>query len=180
MEVHRYKLIRMIMLAMLVAMGVVISPILRVEGMCPMQHFINITCSVFLGPWYSILCALLISIIRMTLMGIPPLALTGSIFGAALSGFLYLWTKKIVGAVIGEIIGTGIIGAIVSYPVMAFIMGRSGLTLFFYVPSFICGTLIGGGIAFIFLHALKKSNLLTKFQAMLGKEAYANKSIQNN
>ena len=41
----------MTLLAMLVALGVVISPILRVEGMCPMAHFINIVCSVLLGPW---------------------------------------------------------------------------------------------------------------------------------
>ena len=59
------SLLKMIVLAMLIAIGVVISPILRVEGMCPMAHFINIVCSVFLGPWYSLLCATLIGIIRM-------------------------------------------------------------------------------------------------------------------
>ena len=61
-------ILKMVMLAMLVAIGVVISPILRVEGMCPMAHLINIVCSVLLGPWYSLLCATLIGIIRMTLM----------------------------------------------------------------------------------------------------------------
>ena len=62
------------MLAMMVAIGVVISPILRIEGMCPTAHLINIVCSVLLGPWYSLLCATLIGIIRMMFMGIPPLA----------------------------------------------------------------------------------------------------------
>ena len=62
--------LRMTVLAMLIALGVVISPFLRVEGMCPMAHFINIVCSVFLGPWYSLLCATLIGIIRMITMGI--------------------------------------------------------------------------------------------------------------
>ena len=85
----REHILKMVMLAMLVAIGVVISPILRVEGMCPMAHLINIVCSVFLGPWYSLLCATLIGIIRMTLMGIPPLALTGAVFGAFLSGVFY-------------------------------------------------------------------------------------------
>ena len=70
------------MLAMMVAIGVVISPILRIEGMCPTAHLINIVCSVLLGPWYSLLCATLIGIIRMMFMGIPPLALTGAVFGA--------------------------------------------------------------------------------------------------
>ena len=38
---------RMVMLSMFVAVGVVISPILRVEGMCPTAHLVNIVCAVF-------------------------------------------------------------------------------------------------------------------------------------
>ena len=164
---------KLTVLAMLVALGVVISPILRVEGMCPMAHFINITCSVLLGPWYSLLCATMIGVIRMIFMGIPPLALTGAVFGACLSGVLYRASNgKIIFAVLGEVIGTGIIGAIVSYPVMAFLMGRSDLTLFFYVPSFIMGTLIGGAVAYIFLKALSRTGMLAKFQLSLGAKAY--------
>ena len=71
------KLLCMVFFAMMVAVGVVISPILRVEGMCPMAHLINITMAVFMGPWYAFLCALAIGLIRMMTMGIPPLALTG-------------------------------------------------------------------------------------------------------
>lgn len=71
-------------------------------------------------------------------------------------------------AVVGEVIGTGIVGAMVSYPVMTFIVGREGLSLMFYVPSFICGTLIGGSVAFIFLKYLNKGKMLTKMQQMLG------------
>lgn len=144
----REHILKMVMLAMLVAIGVVISPILRVEGMCPMAHLINIVCSVFLGPWYSLLCATLIGIIRMTLMGIPPLALTGAVFG------------------------TGVIGALASYPVMTYIVGREGLTWAFYIPSFIGGTLIGGSIAFVFLMALRRNGLLAKFQHDLGAKVY--------
>ena len=160
--------LKMVTLAMFVALGVVISPILRVEGMCPMAHLINITCAVFMGPWYALLCALLIGVIRMAFMGIPPLALTGAIFGATLSGVFYKLSKgKIIAAVIGEVFGTGIIGAIVSYPVMTYLWGREELTLFFYVPSFICGTLIGGSIAFVLLLRLKATGALTKIQDSL-------------
>ena len=167
------KLLKLIFLAMMVAIGVVISPILRVEGMCPMAHFINVTCAVMLGPWYAFVCALLIGIIRMAVMGITPLALTGAVFGAFLSGLLYRLSKgKLICAFIGEVVGTGIIGAIVSYPVMTFIWGRTGLTWFFYVPSFIAGTLIGGSIAFIFLRQLQKNKLLSKFQTALGSNSY--------
>ena len=176
------KLFKMVFLAFMVALGVVISPILRVEGMCPMAHFINVTCAVLMGPYWAFLCALLIGIIRMAVMGIPPLALTGAIFGAFLSGMFYRLSKgKLVWAFLGEVIGTGIIGAIISYPVMTFIWGRSGLTWFFYVPSFIAGTLIGGSIAFIFLRQLVKAGLLTKFQRALGSDTYGNESdVKNN
>lgn len=166
-------ILKMIFMAILVAVGVVISPILRVEGMCPMAHLINVTAAVLLGPLEALGCALMIGIIRMVLMGIPPLALTGAVFGAALSGILYQKSGgKMIAAVIGEIVGTGIIGAIVSYPVMTLIAGRTGLTWFFYVPSFLGGTLIGGSLAFIFLGALKKTGYLVSFQRKLGAKVY--------
>ena len=167
------NLLKMITLSMLIALGVVISPILRVEGMCPMAHFINIVCSVFLGPWYSLLCATLIGIIRMITMGIPPIALTGAVFGAFLSGVFYRASKgRIIFAVLGEVIGTGIIGAILSYPVMTFLWGKEGLSWLFYVPSFICGTLIGGSIAYVFLRKFAANGMLVRIQTMLGSQSY--------
>ena len=167
------NLLKMITRSMLIALGVVISPILRVEGMCPMAHFIKIVCSVFLGPWYSLLCATLIGVIRMATMGIPPIALTGAIFGAFLSGVFYrLFKGRIIFAVLGEIIGTGIIGAIMSYPVMTFLWGKEGLSWLFYVPSFICGTLIGGSIAYVFLRKFAANGMLSKIQTSLGSKGY--------
>lgn len=171
------RFLKLVVLAMLIALGVVISPILRVEGMCPMAHFINIICSVFLGPWYSLLCATAIGIIRMLFLGIPPLALTGAIFGAFLSGVLYRASNgKIIFAVLGEIIGTGIIGAIISYPIMAFVMGKTGITWLFYVPSFTFATIIGGSIAFIFLKKLSKNGMLKKIQMLIADKSYDDNS----
>lgn len=174
---NKELLLKEVVLAMLVAVGVVISPILRVEGMCPMAHLINIVCAVLLGPWWSLLCATLIGIIRMIFLGIPPLALTGAVFGAVLSGVFYrLSNGKILAACIGEVIGTGIIGAIVSYPVMTLLWNGTGaynhLTLFFYVPSFIGGTLIGGTVAFFLLTALSRNGQLAQIQKKLGAKVY--------
>lgn len=173
MSKERINILRMVMLAMMVAIGVVISPILRIEGMCPTAHLVNIVCSVLLGPWYSLLCATLIGIIRMMFMGIPPLALTGAVFGAFLSGVFYRASGgKIICAIIGEVFGTGIIGSIVSYPVMAGLMGRTGLTAFYYTPMFLGATIMGGTVAYFFLKTLSQSGLLQKFQLSLGAKVY--------
>lgn len=168
---NQTKVLKTVFLSVMVAIGVVISPILRIEGMCPTAHLINVVCAVFMGPWYALLCAILIGIIRMMFMAIPPLALTGAVFGAFLSGILYKVSKgKIIFAVLGEIFGTGVIGAIVSYPIMIFVIGKGGLTVFYYVPMFITATIIGGTIAYIFLGSLKKTGVLTKIQNKLGNE----------
>ena len=179
---RKNQILKITVLAVLIALGVVISPILRVEGMCPMAHFINIVCSVFMGPWYSLLCATIIGIIRMITMGIPPIALTGAVFGAFLSGVFYRISKgNILFAVIGEVVGTGFIGAIASYPVMTFLWGKEGLSWLFYVPSFICGTLIGGSIALVFLKKLSANGMLKNIQNMLSERAYDDKkSVVSN
>ncbi|MDR1117122.1 MAG: energy coupling factor transporter S component ThiW [Oscillospiraceae bacterium] len=167
------RLLKLVMLAMFVAIGVVISPILRIEGMCPTAHLVNVVCAVFLGPYYALGCATAVGIIRMGLMGIPPLALTGAVFGAFLSGVLYRASKgKLIFAVVGEVIGTGIIGSIVSYPVMTFLWGRGELTWFFYTPMFIGATLIGGSVAYILLKILQKAGMLAKIQIQLGGKAH--------
>lgn len=167
------NLLRMVTLSMFIAIGVVISPLLRVEGLCPTAHLVNIVAAVFLGPWYALLNAFAIAIIRMSVMGIPPLAITGSVFGAFLSGIFYkLSNGKIWAAVLGEIIGTGFIGSIVSYPVMTLLYGKTGLTWMFYVPSFVLATLMGGTVAFLFLNTLRANGLLYKIQVKLGVHSY--------
>lgn len=169
----RQALMRTVMVAMFVAIGVVISPILRIEGLCPTAHLMNITVAAFMGPWYALLVACLTGIIRMLIMNIPPLALTGAIFGAMLSGLLYRGSHgKILAGVVGEVIGTGIIGAIISYPVMTLLWGRNNLTWFFYVPSFFLATLMGGTAAFVLLKALTYNGMLYNIQKSLGVQLY--------
>lgn len=63
-----------------------------VEGMCR-WHFYNVHLCRLIRAVVAFLCALAIGLIRMAFMGIPPLALTGAVFGAALSGILYRASK---------------------------------------------------------------------------------------
>lgn len=161
------KLKKLMLLALLVAIGFVLSPILRVPGMAPMQHFINVVTAVLLGPWYALLGALTIALLRMMLLGINILALTGGVFGAFLSGVLYQRYNKVGAAVIGEIIGTGIIGAIVSYYAVGLLYGSRDIALFTFVPSFIAGTVIGTFVAYVFLRKLISQNLLATIKNQL-------------
>ncbi|MCP1111237.1 energy coupling factor transporter S component ThiW [Ohessyouella blattaphilus] len=148
-------------LAFLVALGYVLSPILRIPGMAPMQHFINVLAAVLLGPWYSFACALLIALLRMTFMGINLLAVSGAIIGPIFAGLLYKKTGKLFAAVLGEIFGTGIIGALISGPIMKYIYGFPDIKWYTYLPSFLLGTIIGGSVAYLLLIAFKKRGVLS-------------------
>ena len=46
----------------------------------------------------------------------------------------------------------------------------------FYVPSFICGTLIGGSIAYVFLRKFAANGMLAKVQTMLASKSYTDQS----
>lgn len=163
----KFNLKKMTLSGVLIAAGFVLSPILRVPGMAPMQHFINVITAVLLGPWYGLFGALAIAFLRMTLMGINVLAVTGAIFGATLSGLLYRRFKTIIAAVIGEIIGTGIIGSMLSYPAMKFIVGNGKVALFTYLVPFTTATIVGGFIAYIVLKSLAQMKLLNQMQQKL-------------
>ena len=90
----------------------------------PVQHLVNILCAVFVGPWWGVACAFVASVIRnLTGLG-SPLAFPGSMCGALLAGLLYKFIKKTPAAYVGELIGTGILGGMLSFPVAAFVMGK--------------------------------------------------------
>lgn len=68
---------RLTILAMMIALDVVLSPLFRIEGMAPMSSVLNVTAAVLMGPIYATVMALVTAVLRMMLLGIPPLALTG-------------------------------------------------------------------------------------------------------
>lgn len=145
---------------MIVALGVVLSPILRVPGMAPMQHFINVIAGVLFGPFGALLCALLIGILRMATLGINILAISGAIFGAFFSGLLFDLTKRnFLGSVVGELIGTGLIGAMISFPLMRILYNNDAVALLTYIPGFSLASLVGSTLAFIFLKFFSRTNV---------------------
>lgn len=135
----------------------------------PVQHIINILCAIFLGPWYGLAAALVTSIIR-NLLGLGTvLAFPGSMCGAFLAGILYKYGKKLPFAYVGEVVGTGFIGGMLSYPIARFIMGNAQAAIFTFVLPFLITTCGGTIIAIFITAALKKSGLLGRFQGQLNR-----------
>ena len=86
--------------------------------------------------------------------------------------YLESYIGKIWAAVLGEVMGTGLIGSVLSYPVMTYLWGRTGLTWMFYVPSFLMGTIIGGSIAYVLLKSMSRSGILENIQRKLGVQKF--------
>ena len=135
----------------------------------PVQHLVNVLCAVFVGPWWGLAQAFLASLIR-NLLGLgSPLAFPGSMCGALLAGLLYKFIKKTPAAYAGELVGTGVIGGMLSFPIAAFIMGNESAALFTFVVPFLISSLGGTIIAIVIVTALAKTGVVRKFQDELDK-----------
>lgn len=157
------------LMAALAVVGSFISFPVAGSKCAPVQHLVNILCAVFVGPWWGVACAFIASLIRnLTGLG-SPLAFPGSMCGALLAGLLYKFIKKTPVAYAGELVGTGIIGGMLSYPIAAFIMGNDKAALFTFVVPFLISSLGGTIIAIVIVTALEKTGVLRKFQEELNK-----------
>ncbi|MDK2814908.1 MAG: hypothetical protein PWP18_821, partial [Thermoanaerobacter sp.] len=65
-------------------------------------------------------------------------------------------------ASIGEVIGTGIIGALLSYPIAKYILGSSGAAFMFVIPFSLSST-IGSVIGYVVVLVLGKYKKLNYF-----------------
>jgi len=151
--------------ALLIAIGTVTGHLFYIPvgvAKCfPVQHTINILSAVILGPWYAVANAFVISLLRNILGTGSLLAFPGSMLGTFLAGVLYKKTNKKVMASLGEVFGTGILGALVAYPVAKLLLGKDVAVFFFVLPfmaSTVGGTIIGYGI----LKALDSTKILKK------------------
>lgn len=125
----------------------------------PIQHFANVLSAVLLGPWYAVAQAFLSSLLR-NMMGTGSLfAFPGSMIGALLAALLFQKSRQLSLAAFGEVFGTGILGALATYPIAVLLLGQEA-TLFGLMPAFaissITGALMGYGLLKIMVrnHAL--------------------------
>ncbi len=148
------KTYKLTLTAMMIAIGTVSSSFVAIPigftKVFPVQHFLNVLSAVLLGPVYAVAQAFCVSLLR-NLMGTGSIfAFPGSMVGALLAALFFVKTKKIYYAAIGEVIGTGIIGAILCYPLATLFLGQK-TTLFGFIPLFIFSSFAGALLGFVIL-----------------------------
>ena len=153
----------------LVAIGVALSPFtsfpIGIAKVNPTQHFVNILAAVLLGPWWAVAIAAIIGILRNALGVGTLLAFPGGMIGALFAGLLYRYVRNVYVAGLGEILGTGIVGALVSaWLVAPFLMGQT-MAVGILVASFLGSTIVGTVLGILALKVLERAGVLE-----LGKE----------
>ncbi|MGI6056283.1 MAG: energy coupling factor transporter S component ThiW [Bilifractor sp.] len=159
---------KMVFTAMLACLGFVLNTFVWFPHMAPFQHFCNVMGAVFLGPWYNFAAAFLTGCMRVALDGCDFQAVIGAIFGALLSGFLYTKTHKLWAAWIGEVIGTGVISAVLASAIFNVAL-HIKYALFYLIPYYAPASAMGATLAIAVLLVLKRSKALPKMQAQLNR-----------
>lgn len=153
--------------AFMACISFILSTFVSFPFVVPFQHFCNVICAVFVGPVYGFLSALITGLMRMALTGRPITAIIGAVIGAFLAGLCYRYSGKMILAVLGEIIGTGILSAIISYYAMGFIFDMWQVNWYFYIPLFMPAAIVGSCLGYAVLLLMKKSGSLTQLQRLL-------------
>ncbi|BDG60095.1 energy coupling factor transporter S component ThiW [Caldinitratiruptor microaerophilus] len=153
MKTVRPRVHQLTLAALYVAVGVLTSHLVVVPvafaKAFPVQHFLNVLSAVTLGPGGAVSVAFAVSVLRVALGTGTPLAFPGSMFGALLAGLLYRRSGRVAAALAGEIVGTGVLGALVAVPVAQLVLGRQVGFLVYIVPftvSSAAGALLAGAL----------------------------------
>ena len=121
----------------------------------------DVLAAVLVGPWYGFAAALICGILRM-LSGRTIQAVTGAVFGPILGGLIYRRTQNIYLTFIGEVIGTGFLGAMASYPLMKWFYGLDAQSPFYYIPFYTPAAIVGGAMGVAVVLILKRSGTLRR------------------
>ena len=159
---------KMILTAMFACLAFVLNTFVYFPSMAPFQHFIDVMAAVFLGPWYACAAAFLCGVMRM-LSGRTIQAVVGAIFGPILGGLLYRKFHNFWVVLIGEIVGTGFLGAMTAYPLMRAFYGLDVHSPFYYIPFYTPSAVVGGCMGVAVLLILKRTGMLDRMLRELNR-----------
>lgn len=151
---------KMVLTALFACMAYVLNTFVYFPAMAPFQHFVDVLAAVLVGPWYGCAAAFLCGAMRM-MSGRTIQAIAGAVFGPILGGLIYRKTKNIYLVFVGEVIGTGAIGALVSYPLMKWFYALDVQQWYYYVPFYTPSAAVGAGMGVAVLLGLKRSGVLS-------------------
>ena len=146
----------------LVAVAVALSPVFIPVGIAkcfPAQHMVNVLAAVMLGPAYAVAIATAAAVIRNILGLGTLLAFPGGMIGALLAGLAYVGTRNIYVAGLGEVVGTGLLGALASVWIVAPLLMQKTMALTTLVVAFSVSTLGGTVMGLIALRLLQKAGI---------------------
>lgn len=125
-----------------------------VTKIMPLQHTLNATAGVLLGPWYAAITAFFTAIIRVSLGTGTIFAFPGGIFGGLVVGYVYNLIKKDYAA-FTEPVGTALLGGTLSALIFAPAIGAKG-SVWFFIYLFALSSVPGSVIGFFFIKLIKK------------------------
>lgn len=152
---------KLVLTGMLACLAFVLDTFVYFPSMAPFQHFVDVLAAVFLGPWYGCASAFLCGVMRM-MSGRTIQAVTGAVFGPILGGLLYRRTRNIYLVFAGEVVGTGICGALASYPLMRLFYGLDARSPFFYIPFYAPSAAVGAAMGTGTLLLLRRGGVLRR------------------
>jgi energy coupling factor transporter S component ThiW len=162
MKKNSVNIRKMVLCAIFASLAFVLNTFVYFPAMAPFQHFVDVVAAVFLGPWWACLSAFLCGVMRMA-SGRTIQAVTGAIFGPILGGLLWKKTKNIYLVCVGEVIGTGLLGALASFPLMKWFYGLDAQNPLYYIPFYTPSAVVGGIMGVMVLLILKRAKVLNRF-----------------
>ncbi|MDO4774676.1 MAG: energy coupling factor transporter S component ThiW [Aerococcaceae bacterium] len=163
---------KLVLTAIFMAVGVVLSTFhitIGVAKIFPIQHLLNVLLATLIGVRLNVLAAFGTSVFRNVYGLGTLLAFPGSMVGAFCASWTYRKTRSLPLTALAEVIGTGIFGAILSYPVAHLLLGREVALLTFVVP-FTMSSLAGATIAYLLLLMISRHPYFEHIQAKLKEE----------
>lgn len=157
---------KLVLTAMLSCMAFVLNTFVHFPAMAPFQHFVNALAAVTIGPWLGALAGFLTGVFRMA-CGSDIGSVTGAIFGPMLGGLLYRKFGSFKAVWIGEVIGTGVLGAMASFPFFKLFYGLDARSPFYFIPFYTPSAMMGASMGVAVLLILRKTGTLARMQREL-------------
>ena len=159
---------KIVLTGLFTCLAFVLNTFVYFPAMAPFQHFVNVLAAVFVGPWYGSAAGFLTGVLRMA-CGRDVGSVTGAMFGPILGGLLYRKFGTWWSVYIGEVIGTGVVGAMASYPLFRLFYGLDAQSPFYFIPFYIPSAAVGAAMGVAVLLILTRTGTLERMLHQLNR-----------